>query len=102
MLRYARERGCAWDESTCMYGARGGHLEVLRYAHEHGCPWDGIICLSAARGGQLEVLRYAHEHGCPWDWRAEPRTPYPPCIRAYVETLRRAAQHPAAPLAHTE
>ena len=74
---------------------------MLRYAHEHGCPWDEHTCRSAARVGHLEVLRYAHEHGCPWDWRVAPYSPYPPCIRAYVETLRLAAQHPA-PLAHGE
>ena len=74
---------------------------MLRYAHERGCPWYSDTCSSAAEGGYLEVLRYAHEHGCPWDWRAAPYSPYPPCIRAYVETLRLAARHPA-PLAHGE
>ena len=99
VLRYAHEHGCPWDSRTCWYAAEGGHLEVLRYLHEHGCPWESGTCWSAARGGHLEVLRYAHEHGCPWDWRVEPNTPYLPHIRAYVETLRLAAQHPP-PLAH--
>ena len=71
---------------------------MVRYAHEHGCPWDSNTCSYAAGAGHLEVLRYAHEHGCPWDWRVVPSTPFPPCIRAYVETLRLATQHPA-PLA---
>ena len=98
-MRYAHEHGCPWNNNTCWAAARGGHLEVLRYAHEHGCPWDKETCSYAAEGGHLEVLRYAHEHGCPWDWRVEPSTPYPALIRAYVETLRLAAQHPT-PLAH--
>jgi len=97
LLRYAREQGCPWDSRICSSAARGGHLEVLRYAREHGCPWNSGTCSSAAHGGHVEVLRYAHEHGCPWDWRVAPSTPYPPCVRAYVETLRLAAQHPAPP-----
>ena len=99
MVRYAHEHGCPWDWRTCSFAASRGHLEVLRYAHEHGCPWDSSTCSSAAEGGHLEVLRYAHERGCPWDWRVEPYTPHPPCILAYVETLRLAAELPA-PLAH--
>ena len=98
-LRYAHEHGCPWDSGTCYHAADEGHLETLRYAHEHGCPWNSGTCWSAAAGGHLEALRYAHERGCPWDWRWEPSTPYPPCISAYVETLRLAAQQPA-PLAH--
>ena len=96
-LVWLRGRGLEWDTSVCAVSSAGGHLEVLRYAREHGCPWDEETCWYAARRGHLGVLRYAREHGCPWDWRVEPRTPYPPCIRAYVEALRLAAQHPAPP-----
>jgi hypothetical protein len=34
MLRWAREQGYPWDESTCEHAAKGGHLEVLRWARE--------------------------------------------------------------------
>ena len=39
VLRWARDRGCDWDASTCGNAAEGGHLEVLKWAWEHGCPW---------------------------------------------------------------
>jgi len=39
-LRWAREHDCPWDEWTCAYAAKGGHLEVLKWAREQHCPWD--------------------------------------------------------------
>jgi hypothetical protein len=66
-LAWARVNGCPWDERTCEFAARGGHLDVLRWAREHYCPWDGWTCVSAAEGGHLDVLRWAWEHHCPWD-----------------------------------
>eukprot|EP01043_Picozoa_sp_COSAG02_P055124 COSAG02_NODE_6347_length_3633_cov_1.777023_2_plen_255_part_00 len=66
-LKYAREKGCGWDEDTCMVAAENGQLECLKYAHENGCPWSKYTCLSAAANGHLECLKYAHENGCPWD-----------------------------------
>ena len=44
MLRWARERGCPWDSSTCFWAAAHGHLEVLRWARENNCPWDKREC----------------------------------------------------------
>lgn len=67
VLRYVRENGCPWDESTCSYAAEYGHLECLKYARENSCPWNSYTCSYAARGGHLECLIYAHSHGCPWD-----------------------------------
>ena len=66
MLRWARERGCPWDELTCALAASRGHLQVLQWAREHG--WDNInVCAGAAVGGHLEVLQWARAHGCPWN-----------------------------------
>ena len=45
VLKWARERSCPWDETTCEYAADNDELGVLRWAIEHGCP-----------GGE----RYAH------------------------------------------
>ena len=67
LLRYAHERGCPWDESTCKKAAAGGHLDCLRYAHEHGCPWNENTCVYAAGYGHLDCLQYAREHGSPWN-----------------------------------
>ena len=62
-LRDAYEQGCPWDERTCSYAAKNGHLDCLKYAHEHGCPWndDEWTCEFAAKNGHLDCLQYAHE-----------------------------------------
>ena len=31
----------------------GGRLEVLKWAREHGCPWAESTCAHAAKGGHL-------------------------------------------------
>ena len=79
VLKYAHEKGCPWNEGTCIAAAKGGHLNVLKYAHENGCPWDEWFddyygtgshisaCEWAAKGGHLNVLKYARENGCPWN-----------------------------------
>jgi hypothetical protein len=65
-LAWAKASGCPWDESVCLYAARGGHLEVLKWAWECRCPWDSSVSSSAAGGGHLEVLQWARDHGCDW------------------------------------
>ena len=68
VLRWAREKGCPWDESTCAKAAEGGHLEVLQWARANGCPWDDETCAYAAKRGNLELLellKWARENGCP-------------------------------------
>ena len=30
--------GCPWDERTCAYAAKKGHLEVFKWARARGCP----------------------------------------------------------------
>ena len=67
VLKWLRQEGCPWDESTFYYAAIEGHLDILKYAHENGCPWNEKTCSFAAWGGHLEVLKYARAHGCPWD-----------------------------------
>ena len=56
MLQYLHENGCPWDEGTCYYAAKEGHVDVLRYAHEKGCPWNPTptTCYMAAQGGHLD------------------------------------------------
>ena len=70
-LIYAHENGCPWNENTCEYAAKNGHLECLKYVHDNSigvsCPWDEYTCSYAAKNGHLESLKYAHENGCPWD-----------------------------------
>ena len=64
-MRWLRERECPWDEYTCEWAAKGGHLEVLRWAREHHCPWDARTAIQAANWGHAEVLKWAKDNGCP-------------------------------------
>jgi len=53
--KWDRERrNCPWDEYTCSYAAKGGHLEVLKWARESGCPWTGDTRRLAASKGYVE------------------------------------------------
>jgi uncharacterized protein YabN with tetrapyrrole methylase and pyrophosphatase domain len=54
MLKWARDNGCPWDESTCKWAAKGYALEVLRWARENGCPWNESTRQSAASKGYVE------------------------------------------------
>ena len=33
-MRWARGRGCDWNEGTCAYAAQGGHMEILKWLRE--------------------------------------------------------------------
>ena len=56
VLKWAREIGCQWDNSTCNGAARGGHLELLQWVIQEGCTWNNAAGVSAARGGHLQQL----------------------------------------------
>ena len=62
---WARENDCPWDEETCAYAARGGHLDVLKWARENGCPWNEWTCTEARWGDQLNVLKWARANWLP-------------------------------------
>jgi hypothetical protein len=38
-LTWAKANGLPWNEGTCAYIARVGHLDVLQWARVRGCPW---------------------------------------------------------------
>ena len=69
ILKWLRSEGCPWNEKTCIYAARSGHLEMLKWLRSEGCPWDEVTCWSAAQGGHLEMLKWLRSEGCPWGWR---------------------------------
>ena len=95
-VEVARANDCPWDEETCAYAARGGHLEdpdvgarerlpVGRGSVRAGAAWGGHlevlkwgarerlpmeradVRVAAAQYGHLEVLRWARENDCPWN-----------------------------------
>ena len=62
MLKWARAKGCPWDERTCYEAAKEGHLEVFQWARDNGCPWNDKYTDLA---GELLVLeRVVSEEGC--------------------------------------
>ena len=68
LLKYLREKGCAWSEETCVTAANGAHLHVLKWLRECGCPWYlDIMCAAAAGSGNLEIMQWVHDNGCPWN-----------------------------------
>jgi hypothetical protein len=87
--RFCERRYCPWDEWTCSYAARGGHLELLKWLREDDCPWDKWTCASAAEGGHLEVLKWARENGCPWN----EETCYNAATCGHLEVLKWARQN---------
>ena len=60
----ARKRMSLGREDVRVRGDEG-HLEVLKYARENGCPWDETTCAAAAKNGHLETLKWARENGAP-------------------------------------
>ena len=44
--------------------AYGGHLETLKWARDNGCDWNETTCSYAIMCGNLETLKYAYENGC--------------------------------------
>ena len=88
---------CPWDEETCSWAARGGHLKVkwLRL-QDPPCPWDCLTCSRAAKGGHLDVLKWlrAQDPPCPWgEWTCSEAA-----LRGHLEVLKfLRAQHPPCP-----
>ena len=64
-LRWMRERGVAWDASTCWSACFNGHLHVLIWARENGCPWDTRVVTESAKKGYIGCLTYALDHDAP-------------------------------------
>ena len=74
LLEWARNIGdnfsYPWNELTCAFAARDGHLDVLKWARsqEPPCPWDEWTCSNAihnaAQNGHLHVVEWVREHGC--------------------------------------
>ena len=67
-LQWLRSQGCPWDKYMCSVAAAYGHLKCLQWARENGCPWiANHMCDEAANHGHLAVLEWVREQGCPWD-----------------------------------
>ncbi len=48
ILKYAQQRGAAWDERVCRYAVLNRDLELLKWARAHHAPWSDEVRLLAA------------------------------------------------------
>jgi hypothetical protein len=99
MLKWLKQEGYAFDQSTCEGAAERGQLAALQHLRNEGCEWDAedIACRAAASGsidtlewlrqqqgveidsrvmtaaagaGQTAMCEYLHSIGCAWDTNA--------------------------------
>ena len=61
-MKWLKEQGCPWDESTFDYAAKNGNLENMKWLKEQGCPWDDDTFLFAAKNGNLENMKWLNEN----------------------------------------
>jgi len=56
------------NRMLCVYAARGGQIPVLQWARQQGCAWDESVSGWAAYAGQTETLQWlrAQSPPCPW------------------------------------
>eukprot|EP00198_Chlamydomonas_reinhardtii_P007671 XP_001697008.1 predicted protein [Chlamydomonas reinhardtii] len=67
LLRWLRDRGCAWDSRAWVSAAADSSQEVVEWLAEAGCPMpaDGEPYLLPACEGDTPMLRCLHRLGCP-------------------------------------
>ena len=63
ILKWARENGCPWDETTIVSAIKNGHLDVTKFILEQECLYKGNICNCAITFGQLEMLIWLQSEG---------------------------------------
>ncbi|CAB9499976.1 ankyrin repeat protein [Seminavis robusta] len=79
VMQWARQQGFPWNERTCAYAAKNGHLEMLQWLREHG-----YTCSYAAKAGHLEILQWARNNGCRWDDMTSSR----PAENGHLEVIK--------------
>lgn len=69
LVRWAIDRGLAWDVETCMMEAISAYGTLYRWFIESGyeCPRLAKFCLHAAKCRQYEALEWLLAHDFPWD-----------------------------------
>jgi hypothetical protein len=69
ILRWAREVGLQWTESTMCNLAAKGSVEMLKWAFENGCPMGEGYAVMAhlAMAGSIEGAEWALSLGYPWN-----------------------------------
>ena len=71
VLKWAREHGCAWDESTFSAAAKSGNIKLLQWLYDQNCPRsDSWTFWAAAKYGHKHVIRWLLQHEFVWDEKA--------------------------------
>jgi hypothetical protein len=65
IVRWLRERGCAFSSCISYNVALAGHFEALKFLYASGCALDESTALYAASRCDLAVLRWLRAQGCP-------------------------------------
>lgn len=55
------EIGCSMNETTCLYAAQYGSLNILEWLKGNGYLFHTNICAYAALGGHLEILKWLNK-----------------------------------------
>jgi hypothetical protein len=63
ILKWLKEQGAPLEE-TCYFAAKTGDLSLLKWLRKEGTPWNEEICYESSLAGQSEVLKYMRKHGC--------------------------------------
>ena len=82
-LKWLRQRGFLWDDTTPTFAASHGHLNVIDYCYEYDCPWSERVFVSAVVGSRndlqdeddveslprrercMNIVNWLIERGCP-------------------------------------
>jgi len=67
-LKWARDRGCPWNEDTMTQLAMNSNVEGLKWAKNAGCPFGSQAMEGAAKAGRLRNLQWLEEAGCRWNF----------------------------------
>jgi hypothetical protein len=75
MLKWLKQKGCAFSADTAREAALGGHQEVIMYLHAgywHSS-WDATACSAASKNCHVPLLCWLVQQkckydGCKYDW----------------------------------
>ena len=65
----SKQVGSYWGRDTCAYAALHNHKDAILWLHGQNppCPWNERTCTFAAKGGHLALLQFLRSQGCPWN-----------------------------------
>ena len=96
LLRYMRNQGCPYSQSTFWKAIRWREFEqedltLLEFLLDDGCPWSITFeeCRAAASRGDLTTLVWLRQKGFMWD----EKTPVCAAIHGHLDVIRYCSQN---------